>query len=164
MNRITRILVPTDFSDTADAALAYAKELADRVGASLHLLHVFDDFSTAALAPDAYGAVQGDFPEADLRTAEEQLAARFPHADCARLRGTTAIITGLTANGIVDYAKTHAIDLIVMGTHGRGGFAHLLLGSVAERLLRVAPCPVLTVRAVHVQGTRTEAPTAVAAA
>jgi universal stress protein A len=165
MNRITRILVPTDFSDTADAALAYAKELAGRVGASLHLLHVFDDFYTAAtFAPEVYGAVPASVRETSLRAAEDHLNERLPEDERAYFNGTTAIATGLTANAIVDYARTHGIDLIVIGTHGRGGIAHLLLGSVAERVLRVAPCPVLTVRATRLEGAGTMEPAAVAAA
>jgi universal stress protein A len=165
MNRITRILVPTDFSDTADAALAYAKELAGRVGASLHLLHVFDDFYTAAtFTPEVYGSVPASLRETGLRAADDRLNERLPEEERVYFKGTTAIATGLTANAIVDYAKTHEIDLIVIGTHGRGGIAHLLLGSVAERVLRVAPCPVLTVRAAHVEGVGTKEPAAVAAA
>lgn len=147
MNRITRILVPTDFSDTADAALAYAKELAGRVGASLHLLHVIDDFyAAAAFAADVYGPIPESLRQTGLRAADDRLNERLPEDERTYFNGTTAIATGLTANAIVDYARTHEIDLIVIGTHGRGGIAHLLLGSVAEQVVRTAPCPVLTVR------------------
>jgi universal stress protein A len=165
MIRITRILVPTDFSETADAALTYAKELAGRVGASLHLLHVFSDFYTAAaFASDVYGAVPSSLRETALADADDRLTERLPDADQVRFGGTTAIATGLIANAIVDYAKAHQIDLIIIGTHGRGGIAHLLLGSVAERVLRVAPCPVLTVRATHVDVARPDDRPATAAA
>ena len=165
MSRITRILVPTDFSETADAALAYAKELAGRMDASLHLLHVFTDFYTAAAyAPEIYGAVPGSLRETALADADHRLTERLPAADHARFNGTTAIATGLTANAIVEYAVAHEIDLIVIGTHGRGGIAHLLLGSGAERVLRVAPCPVLTVRAAHLDVAQSQQPAAAAAA
>jgi universal stress protein A len=146
MTTITRILVPTDFSETADAALAYAKGLAVRLGASVHLMHVFDDiFATSAYAPEVYAPLPDDVRERTLRGIEAQLDERLPVPVRLRLNGTTEIRTGLTATAIVECAKERDIDLIVMGTHGRGGVAHLLLGSVAERVVRVAPCPVLTV-------------------
>lgn len=145
---VTSILVPTDFSETADAALDYAKRLAGQVGASLHLLHVFaDPYAQALYAPDVY------VPEvaAEIRThaideARTRLAERLTADEQEYFRGTTAVVTGLTAKKIVEYAADHGIELIVMGTHGRRGVAHLLLGSVAEHVVRTAPCPVLTVR------------------
>jgi nucleotide-binding universal stress UspA family protein len=144
---ITRILVPTDFSETSDAALAYGKTLAERFGASLHLLHVFEDpYTMVTYAPEVYTPIAPNLRDVALRDAETQLANRLSAAEKARFNGTTEIVTGLTAKEIVQYAKDHAIDLIVMGTHGRRGVAHLLLGSVAEHVVRTAACPVLTVR------------------
>lgn len=147
MVRITRILVPTDFSDTSDAALRYARTLADTFGASLHLIHAFDDpYAAGALAPEVYGTIPEELRESALRAAETNLRERLPEVDQERLRGSREIVMGAPAPAIVKYATGNDVDLIVMGTHGRGGVAHLLLGSVAEKVVRTAPCPVLTVR------------------
>lgn len=144
---LARILVPTDFSDTSDAALAYAKTLAAQLGASLHLLHVFaDPYASAAYAPEVYAPLPAGVREHALRDIEQRMHERMDGTEQERFRGTAAIVTGLTAKQIVQYADNHGIDLIVMGTHGRRGVAHLLLGSVAEHVVRTANCPVLTVR------------------
>jgi nucleotide-binding universal stress UspA family protein len=145
---VTRILVPTDFSEPADAALEYATTLAGRLGASLHLLHVFEDpyLTGGAFAAEMYAPVPADLREALLTEAKDLLADRAKRLDAARFGVTADVFTGPTARAIADYARDNDIDLIVIGTHGRGGMAHLLLGSVAERVVRTAPCPVLTVR------------------
>jgi nucleotide-binding universal stress UspA family protein len=142
------ILVPTDFSETADAALEYAKRLAGQVGASLHLLHVFTDpYAPALYATDVYvPEVAAEIRTHGLEDARRRLAERLNAEEQEYFRGTTEVVTGLTAKRIVEYAADHGIELIVMGTHGRRGVAHLLLGSVAEHVVRTAPCPVLTVR------------------
>lgn len=147
MARFTRIVVPTDFSDTSDSALEYARTLAETFHASLHLVHAFDDpYAAGALAPEVYGAVPAELRESALRAAERHLQERLPADQQQRVRGSTSIVMGAPAAAIVKYAADHGADLIVMGTHGRGGVAHLLLGSVAEKVVRTAPCPVLTVR------------------
>ena len=142
---ITRILVPTDFSDTADVALTYAKTLAGRLNASLHVIHVLAD--PYVVTP--FDVATPMEPEIRKRTLEDVRACLLKRLDAEeeqRFRGTRAIVTGLAAKQIAQYAADHSIDLIVMGTHGRRGVAHLLLGSVAEHVGRIAPCPVLTVR------------------
>jgi nucleotide-binding universal stress UspA family protein len=155
MTGITRILVPTDFSATSNEALAYAKTLAAPFGASLHLVHAFEDpFTTAAFAPEMYAPLPTRLREAMLRDIEQRLAEWLPPAERARFKGTTEIALGPAARAVVDYTKTLGADLIVMGTHGRGGISHLLLGSVAERVVRTAPCPVLTVRDFQPHGIR----------
>jgi nucleotide-binding universal stress UspA family protein len=142
----TRILVPTDFSDPSDAALEYAKTLAERFGASLHLVHVFEDpFTIGAVASEMYVPLPPDARDDMIADARKRLVARVPDGDGARLFATTSLVTGVPAHAIVEYATANQMDLIVMGTHGRGGFAHLLMGSVAEYVVRTAPCPVLTV-------------------
>jgi len=146
MARITRILVPTDFSATADAALEYAFVLAERFGASLQLLHVLEDpFVTDGMAAEAYISEAPALRTAMLHDAQERLRQRAVR-DTAGLTIDTEVLFGHGARTIAEYAAERNVDLIVMGTHGRTGFAHLLLGSIAERLVRTSPCPVLTVR------------------
>lgn len=144
---VARILVPTDFSETADAALQYAKVLAGQLGASLHLLHVFSNpYKVAAYAPEVYAPLPPSMRERAIEDARECLQTRLNSGEEEQFGGTRAIVSGLTAPQIVKYADENAIDMIVMGTHGRRGVAHLLLGSVAEHVVRTAACPVLTVR------------------
>ena len=148
--RINRILVPTDFSETADKALEYAKGLASKIGASLHLVHVFKDpYAVAACAPEVYATVPVEVRERAIEEVRERLLERLDADQEQQFRGSRGVVRGLTAPQIVDYAANQDIDLIVMGTHGRRGVAHLLLGSVAEHVVRTAVCPVLTVRAEH---------------
>jgi len=146
MTRITRILVPTDFSATADAALDYAYVMAERFGASLELLHVLDDpFVVDGMAAEAYVSEAPALRTAMLQEAQERLRHRASAREAMPTIGTE-VLFGHGARTIAEYAAERGADLIVMGTHGRTGFAHLLLGSVAEQLVRTAPCPVLTVR------------------
>ena len=126
-----RILAATDFSAPSDAALAQARRLADSTGASLHVLHVVDNMFMRVVLADPR-----DYETAALR----QMQDRVSDAVLAVERSDEP------ADEIVSYARIHDIDLIVMGTHGRGRMAHLLLGSVAEKVTRKAPCPVLTMR------------------
>lgn len=145
MTRITRILVPTDFSATADAALDYAYVLAEQFGASLELLHVLDDpFVVDGMAAEAYISEAPALRSAMLQEARNRLRHRAAPRQGIAIE--TEVLFGHGARTIAEYAAERGVDLIVMGTHGRTGFAHLLLGSVAERLVRTAPCPVLTVR------------------
>jgi nucleotide-binding universal stress UspA family protein len=147
MAGFSRILVPTDFSETADAALTHAKEVAAQFGASIRLVHVFDDpFLNGTFAPDVYAPVPETLREAVLRDLKNRLAERLTSAEKARFGGDADIVTGPTADAILADATEHHVDLIVIGTHGRRGLSHALLGSVAERVVRKAPCPVLTVR------------------
>jgi nucleotide-binding universal stress UspA family protein len=144
---VSKILVPTDFSESADTALAYAKTLAGCLGASLHLLHVFTDpYGPAVYMPEVYVPPSEEARERALENARARMAERLNADEEIYFRGTRAIVTGLTATQIVKYAADHGMTLIVMGTHGRRGVAHLLLGSVAEHVVRTASCPVLTVR------------------
>ena len=152
-----RILVPLDFSPPSDAALEYARSLAVQYGASLHLLHVAEDpyrasYSTEVFVPEVEG-----LREEILSDTARRLTARLRPTDVTELCATAESIIGTPAGSIVEYAAGRDIDLIVMGTHGRGGMAHLLMGSVAERVVRTATCPVLTVR-----GARNAAPAAAA--
>ena len=142
----TRILVPTDFSAPSDAALDYARGVATRFGASLHLLHVAEDPYRALYSAEVFVPEMEGLRDEILGDATGRLNDRLSDTDRAALHATVDAIIGTPAGSIVEYAAGHEIDLIVMGTHGRGGMSHLLMGSVAERVVRTAPCPVLTVR------------------
>jgi nucleotide-binding universal stress UspA family protein len=133
----TRILVPTDFSPASDNALRYARALAAKFGAALEVLHVLDNDFLRAVVTDPHDVEMGALKKVQsLLTAGE------------RERGAMALVmrSDDPADEIVSYARSTPIDLIVMGTHGRHGVAHLLMGSVAEKIVRDAPCPVMTVR------------------
>lgn len=144
---ITRILAPTDFSDASDAALAYARALARQVSASVHLLHVFDDpFASGAFVADGIGLMPVELRESLFADARGRLADRLAAHAQLTPGSSSALVVGPAARRIVEYADENEMDLIVMGTHGRGGLAHALLGSVAERVVRTAHCPVLTTR------------------
>ncbi|HTM02089.1 MAG TPA: universal stress protein [Vicinamibacterales bacterium] len=144
---ITRVLVPTDFSETSDAALDFARVIAETFGASLHLVHVFEDPFVAGAFAESYAALPPDMRTALIEDATTRLHQRLPECDRNRFHATTEVVSGISASAIVEYARNHKIDLIVMGTHGRTGVAHVLMGSVAERVVRTATCPVLTVHA-----------------
>src|SRR5262245_48694321 len=144
---VTRILVATDFSAASGAALDFAKTLATRFGSSLHLLHVLDDpYVTGAFAPEIYAPPPPGLRESWLHSAETMMDTLLTEADKAAYNATTDVVFGPIAHTIVERASQVGADLIVMGTHGRGGVAHLLMGSVAERVVRTAGCPVLTTR------------------
>jgi universal stress protein A len=143
MAPITRILVPTDFSEGADEALAYALTLADQVGATVRLVHVFDDPAAVVLDAHVYVPMLPEMRAEIMTTIGRELTARVA---TAHKNVPTEVLTGAPAKTIVEAARRHQCDLIVMGTHGRHGVAHLFLGSVAERVVRTAACPVLVVR------------------
>jgi nucleotide-binding universal stress UspA family protein len=146
MIALKKILVATDFSEAADAALAYGRALARMFGATLYVLHVADDMYMR-LGGDAYAAVLPDLQQDVERQAKDRLVKLLVDDDPIPLPTESVVITsGATAPAIVNYAAQAGIDLIVVGTHGRGAVAHLLMGSVAERVVRTARCPVLTVR------------------
>jgi len=146
MIALKNVLVATDFSEAADAALAYGRALARAFGATLHVLHVADDMYMR-LGGDAYAAVLPELQEDVERQAKDRLSRLLIDDDSMPLPTTSVVITaGATAPAIVNYAAKADIDLIVVGTHGRSAVAHLLMGSVAERVVRTARCPVLTVR------------------
>ena len=141
-----RILVPTDFSPPSDAALEYARSVAARYGAALQLLHVAEDPYRAIYSGEVFVPEIEGLRDEILADTSRRLKERLRPSDVTELHASAESIIGTPAGSIVEYAGGHDIDLIVMGTHGRGGMAHLLMGSVAERVVRTAPCPVLTVR------------------
>jgi nucleotide-binding universal stress UspA family protein len=150
MIALKHVAVATDFGDAADAALAYGRALAMELGATLHVVHATDDLGMRmAVVGGAlqYGMDLERFQQEVIAAAEKEFARRLTAEDVARLQVRTAVLTGHSpVNDILQYVRDNAIDLLVCGTHGRGPVSHLLMGSVAERLVRLAPCPVLVVR------------------
>ena len=144
MPEFRRILCPLDFSDATDPVFSYADTLASAFGSEVHLLHVLQEpvavlpESGLAIAPPAV-----NMP--DLLDAARQGLDRYDVSAPARV--TERVVRhGPAAEEIIAYAGEMQADLIVMGTHGRTGIVHVLLGSIAEKVVRKAPCPVLTVR------------------
>lgn len=148
MIAVKNILVATDFGEAADNALTYGRALARAFGATLHVLHVTDDIYRQTLGGDAYSETLYTDVQRDIETAARaRLHQLVIDNDPDPLPTRTVVMTSnAPADTIVAYAKDAGIDLVVLGTHGRGAVAHLLVGSVAERVVRTAPCPVLTVR------------------
>jgi nucleotide-binding universal stress UspA family protein len=147
MITIRQILVPTDFGEPADAALIYGRELATRFGATLHVLHVAENIYITTFGAENYAAVAPDLQRELEEGARVRLNELVVDSDGSGPPIRHLVMTSASpAFAIIDYAKENGIDLIVMGTHGRGALAHLLMGSVAERVVRLASCPVLTVR------------------
>jgi nucleotide-binding universal stress UspA family protein len=142
--KIQTILVPTDFSEDAEAALAEAKDLARRFGAKITLLHAY------TLTPYAVSPWNGGFGAefvVEIRKGAERTIEEVRQKVAAEgIACDTLVEEGSPSIAIVEAAKRLSSDLIVMGTRGRTGLAHVMLGSVAERTLRLAPCPVLTVK------------------
>lgn len=144
---ISHVLVPIDFSSTSELALDYAATLASRFGASLHLLHVVEEpFVGGPWTSEAYLAGVPAMRASLIDEAARKLSRLLPQVERKSVAARSEVRVGRPSDVIRGVAEEGAFDLIVMGTHGRTGMAHLLLGSVAERMLRTAPCPVLTVR------------------
>jgi nucleotide-binding universal stress UspA family protein len=147
MIALTHILVATDFEDAAEAAFTYGRGLARAFKATLHVVHVVDDVASRAAAMAGYG-IDFDKLQADVEgSARKQLEELLSDEDRAELHATAVVLSSPSpAQAVVDYAAEHQINLIVVGTHGRGPVAKFFVGSVAERVGRIAPCPVLIVR------------------
>lgn len=145
---ITSILCPVDLSDSGRGPLDYALFLARGTGARVEVLHVWD--LPVVVSPDliiwtesASGATLADLVKMRAEAAMRHFLAPLPEADRALL--AVHLEPGSPAIAIVERAASAGHDLVVMGTHGRSGVSRLFLGSVAERVVRHAPCPVLTV-------------------
>ena len=146
MLTLKTVLVPTDFSDASESALRSGKAMARAFGASLHAVHVMEDLLAHAWAAEVYVASMPQLRDEIEKESRQRLGTLLTDEERTELRAETALLAGNPFLEIVRYAKAHNIDLIVMGTHGRGPIAHMLLGSVAEKVVRKSPCPVLTVR------------------
>ena len=138
------ILVPVDFSESTPPLLDWAAHLAEQHGSSVVLLHAyhlpveFQQLEGAYLPPDFWASVKAE--------AEESLARMKAALEQRGVEVETVVCEGYAATVIVDEATARNADLIVIGTHGLSGLKHLLLGSIAERVVQKAPCPVLCVK------------------
>jgi nucleotide-binding universal stress UspA family protein len=141
---IRRILAPADFSECSKQAVAYAYELAHKFGAKLVLLHVIEELPPyiGFLPPGGAAEVLEDLE----RQARLDLVQLLPKMPDAMVEVNAQAVTGMANLKIIEIMQKEKPDLIVMATHGRTGFNHFIMGSVAERVLRMAPCPVLTIR------------------
>ncbi len=147
MIAMKNILVATDFGEAADSALTYGRELAGRFDATLHVLHVAENVYITAFGAETYASFAPDLQRDIEQNAQKRLNEAVLDSDGSGPHTVPVVMTSSSpAFAIIDYAREHNIDLIIMGTHGRGALAHLLMGSVAERVVRLAPCPVLTIR------------------
>ena len=139
-----KILCPVDLSEFTDEILYYAEIIAKRFDSELHLIHVIPNLSyftpyESFLTPENLVAIERNI-EGEVGKDFDKITKKldFPFK--------RIIKTGVTSVEIIDYIKQQGIDLVVMGTHGRSGIEHILIGSVAEKVVRKSPCPVLTVR------------------
>jgi nucleotide-binding universal stress UspA family protein len=139
-----RLVVATDFSDSSEAAWQLAQRVAAALGSELVLVHVF--VPPLVYGEPAAGAGGADVYEKAERWVEETLSTWAGSARAQGVSVRTVVRTGAAHEEIVALATEERADVLVMGTHGRAGLARVLIGSVAERVLRFAPCPVLTVR------------------
>jgi nucleotide-binding universal stress UspA family protein len=139
-----KILMATDFGPESDVALRSCASLARQLGASIHLLHVVRDPMLTVNTPELYGIDWDGLRDNIVQHSRESLAAAASFHD---LSITTEVVVGSPADTIAKRAANIGADIIVMGTHGRGGLGHIFIGSVAERVIRLASCPVMTVRA-----------------
>ena len=147
MIALKKILVATDFGEAAEAALRYGRALARNFNATLYVMHVADDVSARLFAGEAYVGVLPDVQRDVDLSARQQLDELLVDNDPKPLPTKAVTVTSSApALAIIQYAKDNGIDLIVLGTHGRGAVAQLLMGSVAERVVRMAGCPVRVVR------------------
>ncbi len=147
MIAIKKILVATDFGPASENALRYGQALARGFGAALHVLHVTENVYARAMDGYGYASIPPQVQEDIERAARKQTEELLSDEDRRELKAIAVTVThNSPAHVIVEYASDHTVDLIVLGTHGRGAVAHLFMGNVAERVVRTAPCPVLTVR------------------
>ena len=148
MPKLDKILVPIDFSDCSRAAALQARILAEAFSAQIELLHVWQ--LPSHVAPLLSGAPDDNGPLSDVAQTRAHAALSSFEGELRKdgiVASASLVIEGDPAEVIIETAKSRASDLIALGTHGRTGLAHLLLGSVAEKVVRLSPVPVLTVQA-----------------
>lgn len=149
MKSFDRILAPVDFSHCSRTALNYAISLAEQLGAELRVLHVCE--VPALVSPDLVVTIPdqptqtiSDWVQSEAKAGMDEFMKEVVRPEGLKI--DVKLASGDAPERIAKEAKEYAADLVVMGTHGRKGMAHLIMGSVAERTLRICPCPVLTIR------------------
>lgn len=142
--KFQRILFPTDFSHDNDAALAYASTIAAESGALLYIVHVDEALAVSPSMGEAGFVYPMAYDAADRAAVRDQLSRVLPTIESVRYEHH--YLQGSAVNEIVKFARREHVELIVMASHGRTGLSRLLMGSVAEGVLRKAPCPVLIVK------------------
>lgn len=147
-----RILFATDLSTLAGSAQRYACDLAERFQAELHVLSVIQDVSYVTSDPNSPWIIPAS-TLAEIQHAVEDAVAQIPPADWSATRSVVrTVVSGVPFLEIIRYAAERQIDLIVIGTHGRTGLTHMLIGSTAEKVVRKSPCPVLVIPPGHGPG------------
>ena len=155
---IKHVLVATDFSETSGVALKYGRDLARTFGATLHVVHAVDLLAARIPMSQGHGYDLDKLQHEVEDSARTALAELVTDDDRKSLHAQQAVVAALSASdAILDYARDKMVDIIVIGTHGRHGLSRLVMGSVAERIVRSAPCPVLTVRATEHEFVRPDA-------
>ena len=146
MKLFKRVVFATDFSPASRKAAALAARIAKSNECALFLLHILSPFEP--MVPDVYVTmtVMEDVRRASRKSAQARLDRMVAQLQRSGIAAKSALLEGSPFESIVSFARTRRADLVVLGTHGRSGFSKLLAGSVAERVVRLAPCPVLTVR------------------
>ena len=146
MVKLEKILCPTDFSELSVGAINYAALLAETFGVQVHVLHVVDQAYQywMAMGPEMLPA--GPTLEEMLKAAQKQMEEFMGQYVPEKTKSSSEVVSGRPFLEIIRVAKERKSDLIVIGTHGRGALKQVLLGSVAEKIVRKAPCPVLSVR------------------
>lgn len=143
LGQIRRVLVPVDFSENCRKAVTYAHAFARQFGAKLNFLHVIQ----VNYAYGEFGAIDFSALEREMRVgAQKELAALVSSAESTGLSAESQVREGSPAKVIADVAREAGADLIIISTHGYTGLRHVLMGSIAEHVVRYAPCPVLVVR------------------
>jgi nucleotide-binding universal stress UspA family protein len=147
MIAIRKILVATDFGPASETALNYGRALAAQFNASLHVLHVMESVAMTAATEYGFSGLPIEY-QVEMEAAVRQRTEELLTGEDRRVLSAVAVLVrhNTPAAAIVEYAQTNRVDLIVLGTHGRSALGHLFMGSVAERVVRTAPGPVLAVR------------------
>ena len=142
MTEFGKILFPTDFSESAENASRYALSLAKKYGSKVYVIHVIEPFTYTTEFGLDFSAQLKEM-EASARRLLDDIVASIKKTN---LDVESVLITGEPFVEIIKYARKEQVDLIVMATHGRSGIEHMLMGSVAEKVVRKSPCPVLTIK------------------
>jgi len=146
MIRLAKLLVPTDFSEDSEQAARYAVELAKRFQAEIHCIHVVDIPADLLSTSDYYMTGPSKQFIDQIREESKKNLEAFAEKNLEGVGVRTAFLEGSPFVEIIRYAHNQEIDLVVIATHGRTGLRHVLFGSVAEKVVRKAPCPVLVVK------------------